>query len=173
MSKTSRDILFKGRKIIDDAIKAESRNQGHYLTGGLERSLTADVTESRNQTIVDGFAVFYAGILNDGVPADRIPFGGTSTGAKTSKYIQGLFMFWKLRGLSEKEALRAAFATAKKHSKEGMPTKASSRFSKTGERKQLLTRAINKVSKRVDTVIMKDFTNEIDKTFHKTKSETI
>jgi hypothetical protein len=163
MSKTTRDILFKGRKLLDDSIKKESREQGHYLTGGLERSLTATVTESADVTVLEGEVAFYANILNEGVRPEKA----------SMKQFPFLVKYWMLRGLDEKAAGGAAAATVKKWMKEGMPTKASSRFSKTGQRKEMLTRAIGKVSKRVDTVIMGDLSKEVDKEFLKTKSETV
>lgn len=163
MSKTTIDILFKGRKIIDDAIRAESRSQGHYLTGSLERSLTATIAEFSTETILRGEVAFYANILNEGVKAEKA----------SMKQFPFVVKYWQLRGLDEKAAKRAAAATIKKWMKEGMPTAASSRFSRDGERKQLLTRAIKKVSKKVDDTISKAFSVELDKVFIKTKSETI
>lgn len=163
MSKTARDILFKGRKLLDDSIRKESRDQGHYLTGGLERSLTASVTEGSNETILEGEIVFYASILNEGVRPEKA----------SMKQFPFLVKYWQLRGLDPKSARRAAAATIKKWMKEGMPTKASSRFSKTGQRKEMITKAISKVSARVDAVITGDLSKEIDTEFLKTKSETI
>ncbi len=55
-------------------------------------------------------------------------------GAKPSRYIQGLIEFFINKGLSENEAKGAAFATAKTHAREGMPTSGSYRFSKNGRR---------------------------------------
>lgn len=163
MSKTTRDILFKGRKILDDAIRKESRDQGHYLTGGLERSLTATVAEFSTETILEGYVADYANILNEGVQPERA----------SMKQFPFLVKFWQLRGLDEKSAKRAAAATIRKWMKEGMPTKASYRFSKNGERKNLITRAVGKVSTKVDTTIMNSFSTEIDREFLRTKSETI
>ncbi|MEJ7831175.1 MAG: hypothetical protein WKF91_23415, partial [Segetibacter sp.] len=81
--------------------------------------------------------------------------------------------FWQLRGLDLKNAKRAAAATIHKWMKEGMPTRGSSRFSKTGQRRQMLNIAMKKVSSRVDSVISGDLSKEIDKVFLKTKSETV
>lgn len=163
MSKSTSDILFKGRKILDDSIKKEIRNQGHFLTGNLERSLTATLTEGNNETILEGEIAFYAGILNAGVSPERA----------SMKQFPFLVKFWQLRGLDPKTAKRAAAATIRKWMKEGMPTNASKRFSKTGQRKGALSIALARVSKRVDEVIVTDLSREIDKEFMKTKSETI
>jgi hypothetical protein len=60
-------------------------------------------------------------ILNYGVTPERIPFSPGS-GAKSSKYIDGLKAYAKLRfSVNDKEAERIAFAIAYKQKKRGMP----------------------------------------------------
>lgn len=59
-----------------------------------------------------------------GTPADRIPYsGGRSSGAKSSKYIQGLMNWIRIKGLasSDEKVKQIAFAIANKHRKEGNP----------------------------------------------------
>ena len=59
-----------------------------------------------------------------GTPADKIPYsGGKSTGAKSSKYIQGLMSWIRIKGLatSEQKVKSIAFAIANKHKKVGNP----------------------------------------------------
>jgi len=68
-----------------------------------------------------------------GVKPQNIPYSPGS-GAGTSKYIQGLISFWNKRGVTGREGILAAFATARKHKKEGMPTRSSFAFSTTGAR---------------------------------------
>jgi hypothetical protein len=51
-------------------------------------------------------------------------------------------------GKSEKEAKSIAFAIASKHKKEGMPTKTSARFSKTGKRTGFIEQALDKNSQK-------------------------
>jgi hypothetical protein len=79
---------------------------------------------------------------NTGVTAARIPYTPGS-GRKTSKYIDGLINYVKLRmGKSDKEAKGIAFAIASRHKKEGMPTKASAKFSSTGKRTGFIDEAL-------------------------------
>jgi hypothetical protein len=169
---TSATILNSARRVIDKTIIDELRAQGHYLTGSLERSFTAEITEG-NLTIIQGMALGYGQILNDGVTPARIPFSEPSGRGGTSKYIQGLFQFWRLKGLNEKEALRAAFATAKIQKREGMSTKASVRFSKNGRRQEAFDQSFRRVSKRIDQQIARDFDKAVSRVFNQTKTETI
>jgi len=121
-------------KVMIDKFKEELEKQGHKLTGRLINSLEAEVKVTENGITGYVMAEDYGLILNTGVPANKIPFNPGS-GAKSSKYIDALVRYFRLRGLSEKRAIRAAFATANKHKREGMPTKASYRFSQNGRRK--------------------------------------
>jgi len=49
-------------------MKQEFRDQGHYLTGALERSIRSQV----KGTALEGTALGCAQTLNDGIPADQI-----------------------------------------------------------------------------------------------------
>ena len=95
----------------------------------------------------------YGLFVERGVRANRIPYGRYS-GRKTSKYIQGLIRFFKLKGKSEKESKRLAFMTANAHKREGMPTRASYRFSRNGRRvgavRYVLDNKMNLVEKRIE-----------------------
>lgn len=115
-------------------IQAELEQQGHRLTGSLEKSLQYTI-----KPVGDGYsAVMYSadyGIyLEFGVRSARIPYSGRTGRGGKSKYIEGLTVYFQRRGLPQREAQRAAFATAAVHKREGMPTRASFRFSRTGER---------------------------------------
>lgn len=112
---------------------AELRAQGHRLTGALEDSISFDVQTDGNSITAVMTALDYGLVMEFGIPANRIPYGGKGTGG-TSKYIQGLIRFFSLRGLGSREALSAAFATAKKHKREGLPTRGSFAFSSNGRR---------------------------------------
>lgn len=119
-----------------EKLRAEFIAQGHNLSGALVESI-----ESKVEATAGGFAVrFYANdygvIVNTGVSAERIPYspGGARRGGQ-SKYIQALIRYAQRRmNLRGKEATSAAFAIARKHAKEGMPTRDSSRYSTNGRR---------------------------------------
>ena len=111
--------------------------QGHRLTGELISSLEYKIQTTANGLTLDFFASEYGTYLNTGVPASRIPYtpGRRGGGGGTSAYIQGLIRYTQRRmGLRGKEAVSAAFAIARKHKREGMPTRASFRFSSNNRR---------------------------------------
>ena len=122
--------------ILVEALRRQYTLQGHRLTGKLNSSIQDIVKITATGANIAIIMEEYGIIQNNGVPASRIPYNPRKqTGAKTSKYIEGLRKFAVLRfGLSGKEALSAAFAIAKKQATQGMPTKGSFRFSKTGRR---------------------------------------
>ena len=141
------DIATESLKLIADEWTA----QGHDLSGKFRSALTYTIRQESDATyidLIDGTSG-YGAILNKGVTADRIPFSPGS-GRKTSKYIQGLTRYAMARmGASEKDAVSIAFAIAYKHKEEGMPTNASKRFRKTGER----TRFVEAVEKKINEVV--------------------
>lgn len=118
---------------IIDLIGEEWVKQGHELTGDFRKKMTYEIDKDIIR-IYDNTDRGYGKILEHGVPAERIPFSPGS-GARTSKYIQGLVRYAKARlGADDKTALSIAFAIAYKHKEGGMPTEASKRFSQTGHR---------------------------------------
>ena len=139
-------------KLIVDALKRQFILQGHRLTGKLNSSIESIVkltsTGANIQIVLESYGI----IINNGVPKSRIPYTPGEARGKTSKYIQGLEKFAQLRfGLSGKAALSAAFAIARKQKQQGMPTKGSFRYSKTGKR----TGAIEAALEDVDAKIVK------------------
>ena len=133
------------QQIADLALQAVAiawRAQGHELTGNAVRQLETRILKTAQGYQIDGYVTDYMASLNTGVPAQRIPYSPGS-GARSSKYIQGLIDYAKRRmGASDKEAQKIAFAIASKHKREGMPTRASARFSSTGRRTQFIQEAL-------------------------------
>lgn len=126
--------------IVGD-LREKLAEQGHVNTGRLSKSLRFEIRLANDG--IEGFVFFeeYGIYIDKGVAAERIPFSFGS-GRSSSKYIKGLIQYFRQRGLPSKQAKSAAFATAVVHKREGMPTKASSRFSKTGERTGFLTKTV-------------------------------
>lgn len=148
---TEQQLLLNACNIITNFIKEEFIKQGHTLTQEWEDSVVyKDEGEG-----VGIYATGYGMIVDAGVTADRIPYGGTGTGNGTSKYIEGLARYWKLRRpeLSGKQALRLAFVTAEVQSKEGMSTVASSVYSSTGLRQHFMEVVELLVSRDIDNFI--------------------
>ncbi len=139
-------------KIAYQYVINEFKAQGHTLTGAFEQQVEFKVVDTISATFnadnsvttkrglrIDFLMPYYGRFVDTGVPASRIPFTDRKSGqgkGGTSKYIEALIRYAKLRmgASSQKEATQIAFAIARKHKKEGMPTKASSRFSQTGLR---------------------------------------
>jgi hypothetical protein len=148
-------------KLIVDELRRQYRIQGHNLTGKLIASIEDKVTLTVTGAKVQVLIVDYGVIVNNGTPASRIPYTPGRGRGGTSKYIQGLQNFARLRmGLSAREALSVAFAIARKQSREGMPTRGSFKFSKNGKR----TGAIEDTLKIIDNKIVQlttDFVEEI------------
>ena len=154
MIETIEELANKIGVLVVDAIKKQFLLQGHKLTGTLidsiEQQVQVRVSGARIQVLAESYAKF----VNNGVAAANIPFGGGGSGARTSKYIQGLKNFARLRfGVSDKEALSIAFAIARKHKREGMPTRSSSRFSKTGKRTEAVEEALEDVNDELNKMI--------------------
>lgn len=139
------DLIKVVAEILQDLIaefQDELRQQGHVLTGKLVNSMSFRVDEFSSQII--GVIEFedYGRFVDTGVSASRIPFSGRTGRGGTSDYIQGLIKFFQLKGLSDREAKGAAFATAAVHKREGMPTNASRRFSTNGDRKGFVNKRL-------------------------------
>ncbi len=108
-------------EVVKKAVKQAFVMQGRTLTRALVNSIDYSVNATVTSAYIEFTLLDYGMILNYGVPANRIPYSPGS-GAKSSKYIDGLKMYAKLRfNANDKEAERIAFAIARKHKKFGMP----------------------------------------------------
>lgn len=114
----------------------ELENQGHRDTGKLIDSIKYEILMDSDIIKIVFEYLYYGDIVNNGVKPANIPFGGSSNG-KTSLYIEALKDWAKRKGM--KNPLSAAFAIAKTHKKEGMPSKGSYKFSNNGRRKNWKT----------------------------------
>lgn len=137
-------------------IKKELRDQGHVLTGRLERSIELEIEKKPN--LIRGliYMLDYGFTIDQGVSAIKVPYTPSRRGAGRggkSKYIEGLYTFWLLKGLGRKEALNAAFATANKHSKEGIPTKDSFVHSTNGRRLSFFSGTLDRLSEEIQATI--------------------
>jgi len=145
-------------KLIQDELRAELAAQGHRLTGALENSLQYKIEVKSTVAIGRIYSEDYGIFVELGVSPERIPFGkGKGGGKKTSYYIQGLIAFWEKRGLSGREAISAAFATAHVHAREGMPSRASYRFSSTGQRTGFVKAVTERNLDRIGDIIAEKY----------------
>lgn len=153
---TEQQLLLNACNIIADFIKDEFIKQGHSLTQAWEDSV---IVQDEGQEGVGIYATGYGMIVDAGVTADRIPFGGSGSGTGTSQYILGLVRFWKLRrpGITDKQALRLAFATANVQKEEGMSTVASEAYSATGQRQHFMEAIQTLIARDVDKFLFEGF----------------
>jgi hypothetical protein len=138
-------------EVVKKAVKQAFIMQGRTLTGALVNSIDYSVNATVTSAFIEFTLLDYGMILNYGVPANRIPYSPGS-GAKSSKYIDGLKMYAKLRfNANDKEAERIAFAIARKHKKFGMPLDGKTRAVEKGikesseEVEALISEALTKV----------------------------
>lgn len=144
---------------LTEKIRKELSEQGHTLTGALESSFRS----MKTNTVLEVYANDYINPVNSGVPAENIPYDSSKqSGAKTSQYIEGLKRYAMMRfGITnEREALSAAFAIARKHEKEGMPTAGSYRFSNNGDRTEAVEKIINDA--QLDFEVEQSLDRELD-----------
>lgn len=158
------DTIYRGaQKIIERAIRQESQAQGHTLTGTMEASLTAEHTTIMGEEILEGQAVNYTSLVNDGFPAS----------SASMKQFPFVVKYFELRGLQEEEAKRAAAATIRVWMKEGMSTKASARFSKTGKRQQMIENAFENANDELKSYMNASLDKAVNVLFKREKSETL
>lgn len=167
---TEIDILKQAAKYVEENIIIAWQAQGHHMSGAFEDSL---INEMVNDKEIEGKAKTYGVIVNYGIDAGNIPYGGQTTGAKTSQYIQGLYNFFKAKGKSHKDALSFAFATAKMQKKEGMSTQASRFYSSTGERQNFLQHAMDAISVYLDNMIFDGLNDVVDETANELETQYV
>lgn len=161
--------IEKSMKIVakqaSEIVIKKIKDSGFYNTGKLVNSINTIVVDLNNLIEVYVNMLDYGFILNDGVHASRIPYNpNIRTGAKISKYIQGLIFWVKSKlGLYGDNAIGVAFAVANKHSKVGLSTLNSRRFSKTGKRQGFINDANKEIQLKVDSIFAKYIDNVIFK----------
>lgn len=139
--------------LIKRSIAFAWKSQGHDLTGEAIRQIDSVIVRIAGGERIDYYILDYMAYNNAGVKAAKIPYSRGS-GKKTSKYIAGLIDYVKRRmGKSDREAKRIAFAIASRHKREGMPSKASARFSSTGKRTGFIEAALDGVEPELAQLI--------------------
>ena len=121
-------------------IRDELATQGHNLSGTLSSSVQGRIIDTEDGFDLDIEHVKYGAYVNYGVDASRIAYYPGS-GRGTSLYIQALTDWVQRRGMAteEKAARSIAFAIAKTHKKEGLPSRGSYAFSGNGRRTGFVT----------------------------------
>lgn len=146
MSKTQEDVLKLikekaeeiSKRFVEIAAK-ELEDQGHVLTGALQK-MEIDTKIKLSSVVSEILMEEYFDRINDGRPS------GTYTD------VRKLTTYFQRRGLQGNEAPRAAFATSRKHYLEGMPTRASYRFSRNGRRTGFIDQSILKIDPVINEI---------------------
>lgn len=124
-------ILTDLGELLVKTMKDLIRIAGHVMTGELVGSVEYQISKTATKARIDILLNSYGIALDQGVPADRIPYTPTPPyrGGK-SLYIEGLARFARIKlGKNDpKEALAVAFAIANKHKKTGMPVNGPTEF---------------------------------------------
>ena len=153
---------------LEERVKMEFVDQGHNNTGRGVNSIKVEFKESADLITFLGYGEGYLNVVNNGVSPNRVPYSEGS-GASRSRFIDALVTWVKQRGIASnnKEALGIAFAIAKTAKKEGIPTKGSLRFSKTGERVGFIDIALdsvaNELDERIEEVIGRNILRKIER----------
>lgn len=161
-------IVTDVMELLQRELRSELEAQGHKLTGRLSDSIVFDISSDEKEIKGTMYAEQYAGALEFGVKAEKIPYSGRSGKGGTSLYIQGLINFFELRGLSGREAIGAAFATAAVHKREGMPTRSSSKYSSNGARTGFIRTTIERNMDKIKTIIEDRYTAKLELIFGET-----
>lgn len=135
-TKTIEDAMQRVQAILRKSLE----ERGHVLSNNLKESIQFSIEATESKIVARMTVLEYGMYVEFGVKPDRIPYSGSNKkrGGK-SKYIQALISYFEARGKGSDEAKRAAFATARVHSREGMSTKASARFSSVNKRNAYFT----------------------------------
>lgn len=110
-------------KFVFKQLTEELIRQGHKLTGALIDSFETRISQDSNKITIDFLMLNYGLSLNDGIKPAYIPYtiGGPPRGG-TSKYIQGLIQFAKLKfQADQRRATQIAFAIARRQKEKGYP----------------------------------------------------
>lgn len=161
LQESTREIM----EILRIKLKEELQGQGHINTSALANSLTPQIKAVTDIIVGEMWANDYWIFVDQGVSSGRIPYTpGTGSGG-TSKYIQGLINYFLTKGLPQTEAKRAAFATARSHKREGMPTSRSFRFSSNGRRRLFVDQVLNDNARAIDEMIETKYGNQVEAAF--------
>mgnify|MGYP000499959706 CR=1 FL=1 len=133
------DLIKALNTALNDAavdLLIELEAQGHRNTGALEASIKVDVKLEGRKIVGEVSGLDYLDYINRRTRHTRV------AGAQ----VKGLFEWWKAKGLSDKEARSAAFATAVNQVKYGSPTPAAFRYTTNGKRTAAVEAAFGNVA---------------------------
>lgn len=148
----------KFKEDLKKALLQTWTDQGHYMNGNIISTMEFVVNETDKYIDIIGMMSKYGAYIEAGVNKSKIPFTPPSDRDRKSLYIQALARYAQLKmHVSEKESLGVAFAIAYKQKREGMPTKGSFAFSKTGKRTQWIQDTLKSNTDLISQFILANF----------------
>ena len=153
--------IGKATELFREKLREELKAQGHSNTGKLEKSIAYDIELKAEKIIVSLFMNTYGIFVDTGVKSSRIPYSGRTGLGGRSKYIDGLISYFRTKGLNERDAKGAAFATANKHKQEGMPTRNSYRYSSNGRRTGFVNEAWTSIQSEFEQIVTEHFYSKL------------
>ena len=152
------DIYGKFKEDLKKKLLQSWTDQGHYMNGSIISTMEFVVESTDKYIDIIGMINKYGGYLEAGVDKSKIPFSGTGGRGGKSLYIQALARYAQLKmNVSEKESLGVAFAIAYTQKREGMPTKKSYAFSKTGKRTMWIQETLKSNTDLIASFIIENF----------------
>lgn len=140
--------------MIKQAMTNELAAQGHFLSGNLQRSLQHNVTQIPGGLRLTITGAGYAQYLDKGFKRaswKQVPF---------------LMQYFRQRGLEEKIAKKAAFATVYTWMhRGGMPTRGSYRYAPNRRRLNFIDKALEEINEEVERKITQAVWEEISLPF--------
>lgn len=149
-----RPILENVMQLMQTRFRDSLKAQGHVNRGTLSESIQYTVEVSADIGIGKMELADYGIYVNVGVSASRVNYP-----------IQVMIDWWQDRGLSEREATSAAWATRAVHKREGIPTRASARFSETGDRLGFVEAAVEQSLEEIGALIEGQYGSVIELNF--------
>ncbi len=161
-----KDILKPAETVINKYLKQELIDQGHHHTGAAEESFHSETVSKGKAEVMHGYAIHYTQFLNDGFPAEsasmsQFPF-------LLEYFTSKGFPVFSAQG--NVTAAQMAAMTIKKWMREGMPTQASKRYSKTGSRTGLVESAFLAGGVEIDEQVGIGMDHVVEEYFQKEKS---
>lgn len=149
-----KELLEGIMKLMQERLQASLESQGHVNRGKLSDSIQYKIEATETLAIGKMEFADYGIYVNVGVKPGRANYP-----------IQVMIDWFQDRGLSEREATRAAWATKAVHKREGIPTRASARFSETGERTGFVEAALEQSLEEIAELIRGQYGSVIELNF--------
>lgn len=151
-------LVEDAMRIYRDFLRREAELQGHKQTGRAAASMEIEVESKSGAIIGKVVGEDYMLTVDAGVKPGKVKYR-----------IQVMIDYFRRWGLPLKEATSAAWATRTIHLREGIPTRGSYAFSRTGKRKGFIMDGADRATASVKQLFEKNLGERIELVM--TKSE--